>query len=165
MAPRRCVHPKHLWRVAWSHSPPLLCWWRVVGTSFKKRRNPFSRPFMFGEIFFRYIMPQEAPWDDIPPQSLLQFKFLNGIVKLISWIPLQYRSQCLFNAITNMKNCKLYTEMINDEEFVLFYQIKDRTFPGKTKFIWKYSQNLLKLKLQTWYGDEIPLLEDSTFSL
>ena len=53
-------------------------------TSFKKRRNPFSRPFMFGEIFFRYIMPQEAPWDDIPPQSLLQFKFLNGIVKLIS---------------------------------------------------------------------------------
>ena len=53
-------------------------------TSFKKRRNPFSHPFMFGEIFFRYIMPQEAPWDDIPPQSLLQFKFLNGIVKLIS---------------------------------------------------------------------------------
>ena len=57
----------------------------------------------------------------------------------------EYRSQCLFNAITNMKNCKLYTEMINDEEFVLFYQIKDRTFPGKTKFIWKCSQNLLKL--------------------
>ena len=91
------------------------------------------RPFMFGEILFRYIVPQEAPWDDIPPQSLLQFKFLNGIVKLISWIPLQYRSQCLFNAITNMKNCKLYTEMINDEEFVLFYLLKDRTFSRKNK--------------------------------
>ena len=47
-------------------------------TSFKKRRNPFSRPFMFGEILFRYIVPQEAPWDDIPPQSLLQF-YMNTV--------------------------------------------------------------------------------------
>ena len=55
--------------------------------------------------------------------------------------------------------------MINNVGIRFLLLDKGQNFSSKTKFPLKYTHDLLKLKLQTWDGDEILLPEDSTCSI